>query len=139
MFGNALDMRGHIDSTFNSKIEGGVRILRYPPGSFSGPGGVWVDGEPVITELPLVNIQPAKWKDIQILIGMGGTANPQDLRVVHISDGINYLYPDDDGKFSDLLEFSDDLVIRQWRVIACDNRPWRNFCRAIVERYSGKH
>lgn len=138
MFGNALDMRGHIDSTFNSKIECGVRIIRYPPGSFSGPGGVWVEsGEPVITELPLVNIQAAKWKDIQILIGMGGTGNPEDSKIVHINDGVNYIYPNDDGTFSDILEFSDGLKMRKWRVMTCDNRPWRNFCRATVERYRG--
>lgn len=74
---------------------------------------------------------------MQTLIGMGGTANAHDVRVVHINDGVTYLYPDDDGKFSDLLEFSDGLTMRRWRVMSCDNRPWRNFCRAVVERYRG--
>ncbi|WP_231578084.1 hypothetical protein [Dickeya chrysanthemi] len=74
---------------------------------------------------------------MQTLIGMGGTANAHDVRVVHINDGVTYLYPDDDGKFSDLLEFSDGLAMRRWRVMSCDNRPWRNVCRAVVERYRG--
>ncbi|CNF14234.1 TPA: hypothetical protein PXS16_001748 [Yersinia enterocolitica] len=137
MFGNGLDMHGHIDATFNSPIEGGIRLIRPTAGDYSGPGGIWQQGEPQVTELQKVNVQSAKWKDIQILIGMGGTANPQDLRVVHINDGVHYLWPDDEGKFSDLLEFSDGLAMRQWRVVACDNRPWRSFCRALVERYRG--
>ncbi|AMO49199.1 Hypothetical protein AKI40_2811 [Enterobacter sp. FY-07] len=137
MFGNGLDMNGHIDSTFNSPVPGGVRIIRAGAGGYTGPGGRWADSPGEIVELTRVNIQPAKWKDMQMLIGMGGTANPQDARVIHINDGVNYLWPDDNGKFADLLEFSDGQVIRQWRVMSCDNRPWRNFCRAVVERYRG--
>lgn len=137
-FGNALDMRGHVDSTFKSKIPGGVVLLRFPPGGYTGPGGTWQDDTPTRTPLTLVNVQPAKWKDFQLLLGMGETTNPQDARVVHINDGVTYLYPDDDGKFSDMLEFSDGIAVRQWRVMSCDNRPWRNFCRAVVERYRGR-
>ncbi|MBC3214236.1 hypothetical protein [Serratia fonticola] len=137
MFGNGLDMRGHVDSTFNSKIIGGVRIIRPAAGGFTGLGGVWEQGDASIIELSRVNVQQARWKDMQFLIGQGGTANPQDARVVHINDGVNYLYPDDAGKFSDMLEFSDGLAVRRWRVMSCDNRPWRNFCRAVVERYRG--
>lgn len=137
MFGNGLDMNGHIDSTFNSPVPGGVRIIRAGAGGYTGPGGRWENSPGETVELARVNIQPAKWKDMQMLIGMGGTANPQDARVIHINDGVNYLWPDDNGKFADLLEFSDGLVMRQWRVMSCDNRPWRNFCRAVVERYRG--
>ncbi|ARD61145.1 hypothetical protein Y71_14905 [Kosakonia radicincitans DSM 16656] len=137
MFGNGLDMNGHIDSTFNSPVPGGVRIIRAGAGGYTGPGGRWADSPGETVELTRVNIQPAKWKDMQMLIGMGGTANPQDARAIHINDGVNYLWPDDNGKFADLLEFSDGLVMRQWRVMSCDNRPWRNFCRAVVERYRG--
>ena len=28
MYGNGLDMRGHVDSTFKSKIEGGIWLIR---------------------------------------------------------------------------------------------------------------
>lgn len=138
MFGNGLDMLGHIDSTFNSAIEGGIRRIKPAEGGYTAPGGIWEEGESQTIELTLVNVQPARWKDVQMSVGMGGTANPQDLRSVHINDGVNYLYPDDEGKFSDILEFSDGLAMRQWRVISCDNRPWRNFCRAVVERYRGR-
>ena len=134
-----LSMQDHIDGTFNSPVEGGVKRLKPATGGgYTGPGGTWQDGAPAeeIT-LPRVNIQPASLKTMQILVALGGTANPQDVRLVHINDGVNYLYPDDDGKFADLLEFSDGVAVRQWRVIQCDNRPWRNFCRAIVERYRG--
>ncbi|EMB4322228.1 hypothetical protein RJ492_001200 [Pluralibacter gergoviae] len=134
-FGNALDMCGHVDSTFTSKLPGGVALVRFPAGGYAGPGGTWQDAAPVRTPLMLVNVQPAKWKDFQLLLGMGGTTNPQDARVVHINDGVTYLYPDDDGKFSDILEFTDGIAVQQWRVMSCDNRPWRNFCRAVVERY----
>ncbi len=137
MFGNGLDMHGHIDSTFNSPIAGGVRLIRAAKGDYTGPGGTWQEGEPQVIPLTLVNVQPASWKDIQTLIGMGGTANPQDVRSVHINDGVNYIWPDDDGKFADLLEFSDGLGVHKWRILSCDNRPWRNFCRAVVERYRG--
>ncbi len=137
MFGNGLDMQGHIDSTFNSPIDGGIRLIRAAQGGYTGPGGEWEEGESEVITLSLVNVQSAKWKDVQMLIGIGGTANAQDVRVVHINDSVNYLWPDDEGKFSDMLEFSDGLAMRKWRVISCDNRPWRNFCRAVVERYRG--
>jgi len=28
--------------------------------------------------------------------------------------------------------------VRKWRVVQADNRPWRNYCRAVVERYRGE-
>lgn len=132
-----LDFQGHIDSTFNSPIDGGVRILKPgTEGGYTGPGGTWEDGTtPDPITLTRVNVQPASPKTMEMLIGMGGTTNAQDVRVIHINDGEHYLYPDDTGRFSDLLEFSDGLAQRKWRVMSCDNRPWRNFCKAIVERY----
>jgi hypothetical protein len=79
MFGNGLDMRGHVDSTFKSKIKGGIWLIRME-GDYSGPGGVWVESEIERRELDRVNVQPARW-----------------------------------------------------RVMSADNRPWRSFCRAVVE------
>lgn len=134
-----LSMQDHIDSTFNSRIAGGVRIIKPgTQGGYTGPGGTWEDGvthDPI--ELKRVNIQPAGPKTMEFLLASGGADNPHDVRVVRINDGINYLYPDDSGKFADLLEFSDGLEMRRWRVISCDNRPWRNYCKAIVERFRG--
>jgi hypothetical protein len=133
-----LSMQDHIDGTFNSPIPGGVkRIKPASGGGYTGPGGTWEAGAPEVITLKRVNIQAADMKTLELLVSMGGTSNPKDVRVVHINDGENYLYPDDDGKFADLLEFSDGLAVRQWRVIDCDNRPWRSFCKAIVERYRG--
>lgn len=134
----SLSMQDHIDGTFNSPIPGGVkRIKPASGGGYTGPGGTWQAGAPEVITLKRVNIQAADMKTLELLVSMGGTSNPKDVRVVHINDGENYLYPDDDGKFADLLEFSDGLAVRQWRVIDCDNRPWRSFCKAIVERYRG--
>lgn len=133
-----LSMQDHIDGTFNSPIPGGVkRIKPASGGGYTGPGGTWQAGAPEVITLKRVNIQAADMKTLELLVSMGGTSNPKDVRIVHINDGENYLYPDDDGKFADLLEFSDGLAVRQWRVIDCDNRPWRSFCKAIVERYRG--
>lgn len=133
-----LSMQDHIDGALHSAVAGGVkRIKPATGGGYTGPGGTWEAGLPVETMLDRVNIQPASLKTMEILASLGGTANAQDVRLVHINDGVNYLYPDDDGKFADLLEFSDGLAMRQWRVIQCDNRPWRSFCKAIVERYRG--
>lgn len=134
----SLSMQDHIDGTFNSPIPGGVkRIKPASGGGYTGPGGTWEAGQPEVITLKRVNIQAADMKTLELLVSMGGTSNPKDVRIVHINDGENYLYPDDDGKFADLLEFSDGLAVRQWRVIDCDNRPWRSFCKAIVERYRG--
>lgn len=134
----SLSMQDHIDGTFNSPIPGGVkRIKPASGGGYTGPGGTWQAGAPEVITLKRVNIQAADMKTLELLVSMGGTSNPKDVRIVHINDGENYLYPDDDGKFADLLEFSDGLAVRQWRVIDCDNRPWRSFCKAIVERYRG--
>lgn len=134
----SLSMQDHIDGTFNSPIPGGVkRIKPASGGDYTGPGGTWQAGAPEVITLKRVNIQAADMKTLELLVSMGGTSNPKDVRIVHINDGENYLYPDDDGKFADLLEFSDGLAVRQWRVIDCDNRPWRSFCKAIVERYRG--
>lgn len=133
-----LTMEGHIDSDFVSAPNGGVWLVRAGAGDYTGPGGVWQDaGDPTRTQLTLVNIQQASPKSVEAMIGTSGAFNPQDWRIVHINDGVNYLYPDDSGQFADLLEFSDGLAMRQWRVRQCDNRPWRSYCRAMVERYRG--
>lgn len=139
MFGNGLDMYGHIDKIFKSDIAGGITLIRASDGDYSGAGGTWVEQGPS-ERIPLnnVNVQPASGKDMKLSVDKGGTADISDLRTVHINDGV-YIYPDDEGRYADMLEFSDGVSVRQWRVIHCDNRPWRNFCRAIVERYRGKN
>jgi len=132
MFGNGLDMRGHVDSTFKSKIKGGIWLIRME-GDYSGPGGVWLESEIERRELDRVNVQPARWREITLLVGQGGIAALTDYRTVHINDGSTYLMPDESGEYRDQLEFSDGTTMRRWRVMSADNRPWRSFCRAVVE------
>lgn len=128
----SLDMYGHIDMTFESTPTGGVSLVVPAEGDYSGPGGIWVDGTPTTVPLQFVNIQPANLKTVQLVKEMGGTANVSDLRVVRINDG-TMIESDDDGTFAQLLEFEG----KQWRVVQSDNRPWRNYCKVIVERYRG--
>ncbi|TNV22832.1 hypothetical protein FH968_01960 [Buttiauxella sp. B2] len=132
MFGNGLDMRGHVDSTFKSKLKGGIFLI-HMDGAYTGPGGTWQEQEGERTELKRVNVQPAKWREITLLVGQGGVAALSDFRSIHINDGVNYLMPDESGEYRDQLEFNDGVAVRRWRVMSADNRPWRNFCRAVVE------
>lgn len=131
-----LDMYGFIDPVFESRPEGGVTLIVPGEGGYTGPGGTWEEGEPQRKLLQLVNIQPASLKTIETLVGQGGTMQPTDWRVLRINDG-TMIYPDDNGLFAHLLEFSDGLAMRQWRVRQADCRPWRSYCKVIVERYRG--
>lgn len=132
----SLDMYGHIDYTFESLQD--VKLIIPDAGGYTGPGGIWEDGDyPTEQMLHNVNIQPASLKTAEFF-SAGGTINPQDLRVIHINDG-TMLFPDDNGQYAQILEFSDGIAVRQWRVRQADNRPSRNFCRAIVERFRGNN
>lgn len=133
-----LDMSGHIDETFNSQVPGGVRLLRGLTADYNGPGGTYQDVYTDAVTLPLINVQAADKKTVEFMAGIGGTTNPRDIRRVYLNDG-TYLYPadtKDDGtqKPFDVLEFSDGVEVRQWQVRHADNREWRNYCAAIVER-----
>jgi hypothetical protein len=132
MYGNGLDMRGHVDTTFKSKIPGGIWLINRD-GDYTGPGGVWEEEDGERIELTHVNVQPARWREITLLVGQGGVAVISDFRTVHINDGKTYLMPDESGEYRSVLEFSDGVRMRRWRVMTADNRPWRNFCRAVVE------
>lgn len=133
-----LDMYGFIDPVFESRPEGGVTLIIPGHGDYTGPGGTWEETPPQRKELQLVNIQPASLKTIETLVGQGGTVQPSDWRVVRINDG-TMVYPDDTGQFAHLLEFSDGVAMRQWRVRQADNRPWRSYCKVVVERYRGSN
>jgi hypothetical protein len=128
----SLDMYNHIDYTLDSNQD--VKLITPDAGGYTGPGGVWENGDyPTERMLYGVNIQPVSLKTAEFFAA-GGTANPQDFRAIHINDG-TMLNPDDNGQFAQILEFTDGIAVRKWRVRQADNRPWRNFCRAIVERY----
>lgn len=133
----SLDVFGLVDPTFNSDVSGGVTLITPAEGGYTGPGGTWEEGTPTEDELTLVTIQSASMRTAEFMMQNGGTANPSDLRVVYINDG-TMMYPDDDGTFAQTLEFSDGQAVRTWRVREADNRPWRNYCKAIVERYRGQ-
>lgn len=129
----SLDMYGQIDDVFESTPVGGVTLTTPAAGDYSGPGGTWVEASaPVTTPLQFVNIQPADLKTVRLVKEIGGTAQLSDLRVVRINDG-TMIEPDDEGTFAQLLNFEG----KQWRVIKSDNRPWRNYCKVIVEQYRG--
>lgn len=138
-----IDMQSMIDGTFRSTPDGGVRLIRQSTGGdYTGPGGTWQVGKAKPVDLLAVSVQPVKPKESEMLMnigaaGVGATINPSDCRVVHINDGVTYLQADDEGREADMLEFSDGLAMRTWRVIAVDSRPWHRFCRAIVQRYRG--
>jgi hypothetical protein len=133
----SLDMDDFIDPDFESTPDGGVSLITQEPGGYTGAGGTWESGATTEDPLTAVNIQPASQRTAQFYVEHGGTVSASDLRVVHINDG-TMLYPDDDGTFAQLLRFSDGTAVRDWRVREADNRPWRNFCKAVVERYRGE-
>ena len=134
---SSLDVYGVVDPTVASSPEGGVELVLPGQGDYSGPGGRWVEGEPTVRTLPTVVVQQASMRTAEFLQEHGGTVLPSDLRVVYLNDG-TMLYPDGDGKFSQLLRFSDGQAVRDWRVREADNRPWHNYCKAVVERYRGE-
>lgn len=132
----SLDMFGLVDAVFDSQPAGGVTIHRAGTAGYYDydNGGVWVPGaSPAPVEAPFITIQAANKKTIEFSVSRGGTADPKDLRNVYLNDG-SQLLPADTGRESDYLEFSDGLNVRMWRVLTADNRPWRNYCHAIVER-----
>lgn len=130
----SLDLYGLVDPTFASRPEGGVVLLGSESDGYYDGDGIWIPPtQQPPRPLASVSIQPAGKKAMEIMVGMGGTNNPRDVREVFINDGTS-LYPADDGRASDYLEFSDGLDVRQWRVVQSDNRPWHTYCHAIVER-----
>lgn len=137
-----LDMMNTIDTTFMSTPVGGVVLKTPGPGSYTGPGNAWVEGTPQSRTLKLVNIQPVNDREIQIIQDRGGATNIEDMRKVYINDGTSLGPSDEDGNgnlyFSQWLEFSDGTAVRQWKVVAADNRPWRKYCKALVVRYRGE-
>jgi hypothetical protein len=132
----SLDMMGTVDPNFAATPSGGITLVTPGEGGYTGPGGTWEQAAGTETTLTLVTIQQASMKTAEFLSDEGGTVKPSDLRVVYINDG-TMLYPDEAGKFAQTLKFSDGQAERTWRVREADNRSWRNYCKAIVERYRG--
>lgn len=133
----SLDMHGLIDPTMAGSPESGVTLRRPAAGGYGGPKGEWQEsGESEETELTMVTIQAVSKRDVELLEATGGTAETSDLRRVYLNDG-TMLSPGDDVRGPDVLVFADTDGEREWRVRSVDNRPWRNYCKAVVERYRG--
>ena len=113
----SLNMSGHIDQVFES-----IPATRI---KFTGSGyvdGIYVDG--VETPTPhTVTVQQASDRDIES-IEKGGE-RIVDARRVYVNDGIDAsISPSDAWVFQG----------QRWKCGKLDNRPWRNYCRAIVYR-----
>lgn len=113
----SLDMRNHIGSVFKSG----------PATRISRSVGGYVDGiyqDTIETTTPhTITVQPATDKEIET-IEKGGE-RIKDARRIYVNDGI-----DASIKPSDLWEFDGQL----FKCHKLDNRPWRNYCRAVISR-----
>lgn len=113
----SLDMRGHVDGVFKS-----IPATRTASTGGDYVDGIWVEGTTTTTP-HTVNIQPATDREIDA-IEKGGE-RIVDARRVYVNDGI-----DASIRESDTWEFAGQL----WKCHKLDNRPWRNYCKAIVSR-----
>lgn len=113
----SLSMRGHIDNVFKSVSATHV-----------GKSGSYVDGiwTPV-TSAPvafMVNIQPLSDKEIDFL--RQGGQRIVDPRKIYVNNGdLDSIALDGEWVF----------LGQRWKVIRTDNRPWRKYCKVIVDRY----
>lgn len=113
----SLSMRGHIDNVFKSVAATHV-----------GKSGSYVDGiwTPV-TSGPVaftVNIQPLSDKEIDFL--RQGGQRIVDPRKIYVNNGdLDSIALDGEWVF----------LGQRWKVIRTDNRPWRKYCKVIVDRY----
>lgn len=114
----SLDMFGHIDDVFES-----VQANRLTkPGSYVD--GKWV-GTVGITTPHIVTLQPLTDKEIDSL--SKGGERIVDGRKIYINDGDLYsISPSDTWTFTGI-----DGI---FKTVKLDNRPWRNYCKAIVSR-----
>lgn len=113
-----LSMLGHIDSTFQS---GPATRTARTNGGYDADG-IWQDGTSVTTS-HTVTVQPASDREIEAL--EKGGERIVDARRIYVNDGI-----DASIQQSDLWTFAGQT----WKCHKLDNRPWRNYCKAIVGR-----
>lgn len=113
----SLSMSGHIDAVFKS-----VDAVFVPKGG-TYVNGIWtpVLGEPVTGYQ--VNVQPLSERELDFL--QRGGERILDPRRIYVNNG-------------DLEAITLDgtwLFLGQgWKVVETDNRPWRNYCKVIVDR-----
>jgi hypothetical protein len=112
-----LDMRGHIDPVFKS-----IPATRTPKAG-AYVGGLWVPDAPATPIPHTVTIQPASDREIES-IERGGE-RIVDARRIYVNDGVlASISPADIWNFDG----------QRWKCHKLDNRPWRNYCKAIVSR-----
>ena len=115
----SLDMLGHIDDCFQS-----VPANRTASIGGSYVDGLWVDGTDTVTPHK-VTVQPVTEKEIDSLdIGQERIG---DMRKIYVNDGDLYSIAEaDTWKLTG--------IDGTFRCVKLDNRPWRNYCKAIVVR-----
>lgn len=122
---SVLDMFGFIDENFVSVTA--QRVSRTAE---------YVNGRPVITtgasQSHVVNVQPVTDKQIQHL--SIGAERINDVRRIYVNDGNLYsILPSDEWVFGGI-EAQQLGIEGTFRCLELDNRPWRNYCKAIVIR-----
>jgi len=113
----SLDMKYHIDNVFKSV-----------PATHVGKSGSYVNGIwQSTTSAPVsfkVNIQPLNDKEIDFL--RQGGQRILDPRKIYVNSGdLSQIELDGEWVF----------LGQRWKIIRTDNRPWRNYCKVIVDRY----
>lgn len=112
-----LNMSGHIDNVFKSV-----------PATHVGKSGSYVDGiwqEVTSGPVPyMVTIQPLNDKELDFL--RQGGERIIDGRKIYVNSG-------------DLesIQLTGEWVFlgQRWKIIRTDNRPWRAYCKVVVDRY----
>ncbi len=115
---NGLKMTGHIDAVFKSV-----------DATFTPAGGAYVDGVWIpVMNVPVtgfqVNIQPLSERELDFL--QKGGERILDPRRIYVNNGdLTAITLDGERLF----------IGQRWKVIKTDNRPWRNYCKVIVDRF----
>lgn len=113
----SLSMKFHIDNVFKSV-----------PAVHIGKSGAYIDGIwQEVQSAPVdfqVNIQPLSDKELDFL--QRGGERIIDPRKIYVNTG-------------DLnsIELSGEWIFlgQRWKIIRTDNRPWRSYCKVIVDRF----
>lgn len=115
----ALDMAGHIDSTFKSVD---VVLSAYTAGHYDD-NGIWQQGVE-INETYTANVQPLNDRELNNLLLAG--IRTLDVRKVYINSG-------DLEKLK--LAYDINFIGAQWLILQSDIRPWRNYAKLVVNRF----
>ncbi|MCC3717001.1 hypothetical protein LLE78_12685, partial [Staphylococcus haemolyticus] len=104
------------------------KVFKPVPADHVGKSGSYVDGIWVTsTSGPVaftVNIQPLSDKEIDFL--RQGGQRIVDPRKIYVNNGdLDSIALDGEWVF----------LGQRWKVIRTDNRPWRKYCKVIVDRY----